>query len=596
MKQKRNNNPCIVCRQRKVKCDGKFPCSKCTLYQKSMYGKNSTCRYEDAELSHSATNSSDYSANDEHVQEVSPEMTQYDYPGFVDSNESLFDPDQFVFEFQLSAPKFNITELQQSELETHLISLSFLYYCGFCCTADNFSVIPMNRPEPMSKLLKNAVCYASTFYSNHPLLFHSPPTFKERYEAAQRFDIDISMMKPIHEYKTNLELCDDIRALLLHSSTQEMIGNRDRAFELFHAVYILGKKYKIFNPNEYHELESHQISIDDLITQVDSLGIQFGDLSPRDVTERYTLYLMAFTIDTHLAIAKGDNFIIDETLYPDINVNDTILDTFFDYSNKIHGIFSSYLSRQFEPSKAKNTVWENTIHADIFDECKENSTKFTYFLPNAKKRVQGQIKRLKFFREIIKFSRLKKYEPKLDTDAATRRAFHDQLLSILASFPGQAVMAKSLKTFIVPSIKSLREVYSVQMTILSMFSYLHLSAILHQDDTLYPLELGGPEVSPKEILLASFKAACHVVDVATGSQNVLNENSVCSPLIATPMIAFFQFCICTTLVIAFRDNQQVLQSVKADMKKLVLLIKQIGEFSVRARLVGQDMEKLIARI
>ncbi|KAJ3268734.1 hypothetical protein HDV01_002338 [Terramyces sp. JEL0728] len=528
--------------------------------------------------------------------ELSPEMTKYDMPPFTES-QSLFDPDQFVFDFQMAAPRLNITELQQSELETHLISLSFLYYCGFSVTLDNFSVIPMNRPEAMSKLLKRAICYASTFYSSHPLLFNSPPTFKERYEAAQQYDVGIAMMKPLNQYKSNLELCDDIRALLLHSGTLEMIGNRDKAFELFHAVYLLGKKYKIFNPNEYHEPETRQISIDDLILQMDSMEIQFGQLSERDLTERYTLYLMAFTIDTHMAIAKGDNFIIDETLYPDLNITESLKETFLDYSSRIQGYLSNYFGRQFEPSKAKNTVWENTIHAAVYDECKENSTKFTYFLPNAKKRVQSQIKRLKFFREIVKFSRLKKYEPKLDTDVETKRSFHTQLLTMLKTFPAPTQMIRSLSDFTTPLIKSLREFYTINLTVLTMFSYIHLSGILQGDESLYPLELGGKEVPAKEILFATFKAACHVVNMANEATGLASEdNLVCSPLIGTPMIAFFQFCICSTLVIAYRNEHDILKSVKPDMEKLVLLINQIGDYTLRAKIVGQDVARLVSKI
>lgn len=70
--------------------------------------------------------------------------------------------------------------------------------------------------------------------SNHPLIFEKTPTFEERMKAAEKYQLDVSHEGFISkiDQSNNQEVCDGIRALLIHAISQFSIGNAIGSIDL----------------------------------------------------------------------------------------------------------------------------------------------------------------------------------------------------------------------------------------------------------------------------------------------------------------------------------------------------------------------------
>jgi hypothetical protein len=70
--------------------------------------------------------------------------------------------------------------------------------------------------------------------TNHPLIFETPPSFEERLKAAEKYQIYTShegFLSKI-DRSNNQEVCDGIRALLIHAISQFSIGNAVGSIDL----------------------------------------------------------------------------------------------------------------------------------------------------------------------------------------------------------------------------------------------------------------------------------------------------------------------------------------------------------------------------
>jgi hypothetical protein len=109
------------------------------------------------------------------------------------------------------------------DLESHLVSLSCLFYVGMSPSFNMKSTMLVYRSHPFSKPLIQAICYHACFLSNHPMLFPTGnPTLKTRIDVAKQYSLEENC---ITEGIDNISLCDTIRAMLIHAITQYGIGN-----------------------------------------------------------------------------------------------------------------------------------------------------------------------------------------------------------------------------------------------------------------------------------------------------------------------------------------------------------------------------------
>jgi hypothetical protein len=128
-----------------------------------------------------------------------------------------------------------LISILDENIQNHLRSLSFLFYCGVDVLQDLGYCIPMFRPDQITTSLANAMYYHATFFSNHPGLFRMKPTIKERTAIADRFAKNILKDYSIllySQFSTNTEVCDNIRAILLHCTTCYLLYSYFEANEL----------------------------------------------------------------------------------------------------------------------------------------------------------------------------------------------------------------------------------------------------------------------------------------------------------------------------------------------------------------------------
>jgi hypothetical protein len=128
-----------------------------------------------------------------------------------------------------------LISILDENIQNHLRSLSFLFYCGVDVLDDLGYCIPMFRPDSISTSLSNAMFYHATFFSRHPGLFRFKPTIKERQAIAERFSKNIFKDQSLllySQFSSNSELCDNVRAILLHCTTHYLLYNFFDANEL----------------------------------------------------------------------------------------------------------------------------------------------------------------------------------------------------------------------------------------------------------------------------------------------------------------------------------------------------------------------------
>ncbi|KAI8892356.1 hypothetical protein BC833DRAFT_625907 [Globomyces pollinis-pini] len=517
------------------------------------------------------------------ITELNPTQNSFDNSFLTSNSQNQMMTLDSVF---TDIPQLNTFNLQpqkiinENDVESHLIQLSFLSDDGFSPESDSMSATPMNRSTALSKKLKQALCFKGVFHSVHPLLFpkNKNPTFKERLQVAQQFALPSDDSKQWNHNNSQLH-CDNIRALLIYGVTQYNLGDPMKAGKYISQAYQMGKQLKIFDHSSFDKSPRNgHVSVDDLVSMTSALILSKpANNVPNafDLTERFCLWVMCFTVDTYSAISGGMGFTIDESEFPNVN--------FSPFSN---GTPCSSLARVFEPTLAKHTIWENTHWAPLFDDMKELSNAYPKLSTDAGFRAQQIFLAHKVFRKVINFSRQNKYDVSQKNTLNTRMQLHESVLRLIMEFPSDIAILNSLTPFSYgspdvgyprkPRIKALPSAFEHLATCLVMFAYLHLSAVQSHDNSKFALEYGGPKVySPQDIIFASVRALSYMIEfVSTPTvpqesifgpyQYPYESISQClqtpgrptlpTPLLSNPTCSLLIFCISSSALIAFQTQ------------------------------------------
>ncbi|KAJ3251431.1 hypothetical protein HK103_002411 [Boothiomyces macroporosus] len=388
------------------------------------------------------------------------------------------------------------------------------------------------------------------------------------------------MIRPLSSYITNQELCDDLHALLHQSIGYHQIGDYDMQRQLLSDCFKIGKKYKVFHPDNFNH--NNQLSIDDLVSL---LSISTPQLNEYEITERFSLYCYIFQIDTYCSMSEGEGFVIDHSQYPNIAP----------FNNPKVNIVEFQSIR-----KSEHHLWDKEWKP-IFDLIKETTCLIPQYLPDAVYKAKNQMQLMKSYRTIIDFSRRKKYE-QLESDGQVRREYHLFLLNSMSSIQQDFAIINSLVPFVygqLPVVKqptnlqNIRDNYMKLCGILVGFCYTHLSGVLNHDATFYSLELNGIEMfSNLDIFLAVFNAVVYMIQFAD-----FVESPLPNPLFGNVMMAYFIQCIASSTIYAI-NNSVVDPSIKDNVTNgCFVVLKMLGKIGTIWPLANQyraGLEKMLS--
>ncbi|KAJ3369151.1 hypothetical protein HDU91_007454 [Kappamyces sp. JEL0680] len=388
---------------------------------------------------------------------------------------------------------------RNEELDQHLLTLSNLFYSGH--NIDNSFLFVALCGKPLSEKLMNAICFRASFLSKHPLLLlgQFSLSFSERLQIANSFRLNFEQDalftgKPID----NQLLCDDIRAMLVHSLALFSIGNT-------------AKFNHIFDSNTYWDLAPSKIvTADTLMSYLPNQGTDnpSNHLSILERQERLAILVMCILTDTFGAVSQGTDFMIDELRIPDLS---------FPRPDRFTPDFVVF-QRQLPMTLAKNTIWEGSPLATLYDEVQEARAALRQFQDFIAFSSLGLLNDLKIFRKIIRFARTNKDNMSSDDMQATISTLHLEAIQIVDIIPNQFLPISNLHDFApecstpVPMPKSLgrasTELNQFYAVFLCMICYLHLPNIQAGSSTRFPLVFSDTAFtySSKEIMFTAAKA------------------------------------------------------------------------------------------
>jgi hypothetical protein len=448
------------------------------------------------------------------------------------------------------------------------------------------------RDTPLSYYLKKAVCFHSCFISTHPDLFpNNPnPTFNDRLQAAQNYAIDPMHFEFMNQVNPmdNQQLCDDIRAVLVHCLTQFCIGNSVYALELLHKAAQFLKQFGILNKRSLEDHSNAAVTLDDFVS------LEIGDfpavmLTEQEKCERLSLLSLLLGIDTFGAIASGRGFIIDEGEFPECGFPNGSWNLY----NKQKG------PRKCVPDLAKYTIWEKTDFSPLVDEIREVC--YSIFKGDANGTVEAQLELLllRLIRRIIRYSRDQKFAKSTGQERFVQMILHNSMLQYLAYSPAPITCFNSFKPFLFGTEGKLNEfekypsdsIICNSMVFLSAFAYLHFGTAMNSDDTKFSLDMGGQCVyTSRDIIFALLRIlslileACdrtiHPKDSSFGHFQYPSQDlqeamgrppNLPSPLFCMPIYALLAFVITSGTVAVFqRENSPQAQEVYRIAKEVVL--------------------------
>ncbi|KAJ3270304.1 hypothetical protein HDV01_000369 [Terramyces sp. JEL0728] len=379
------------------------------------------------------------------------------------------------------------------DLERHLVENSFLF-----STSAN---------------LKKALCFHSTFFSTHPLLFPSKkPTLAEKYQKAQAYVIK----ETPKVYTNNQELCDDVRALLIQAMSLFSLGNCEESRKLTSQAYFTGKTHGLFTAETFQGGNSI-ISVDDLNSQVALMSITqksfYSNASEVEITEGLAIIAFCLRADTLNSIASGQGFLIDEAEYPSMHKPAFArpATTSSRHQNVPHNL-------------AQNSIWENTQWAPMYDDIKQLSVSIGDWLPDAKMRAYSEIFLWKIVRKALRFTRTYKYSQicsKKDKAFYKRRKFNYIIVRQFCDTPENFAPFTDLTVFDssnymnpkpFPKIRNSPDIINLYLTLLVMTCYLHLSGDQNDCSNLYSLKIDQPSAyTSKQILFCCMMALDHIL-------------------------------------------------------------------------------------
>ncbi|KAJ3315347.1 hypothetical protein HDV04_003740 [Boothiomyces sp. JEL0838] len=540
---------CELCKQRKVKCNGETPCNSCLQYKKL---KDKTqCVYNTGPPAKRKRRAKEPSAEGMLAYEKisAPKSIQLAKP---EPLEALV---QTLEEYEYLPDRSYGTNI-----ETHLLSLSFCANAGFTVEDSMQAVIPVQRRHKLSSSLKKALCFHSVFISSSKQLFSSSnPSFQERLEVARSYEVDHNILKSPSHYSSIRDFFDDFRALLIQCAAFANLGDEGQGRQLLNNTVHLGRTYGFFQSNFAEMFTDHQ---------------RYGFSYEQEQYEKLSLWIHLLKLDTQFARVTGYDYLFQE--FPEVQPTQS------------SPFYQAPTTRLCHPDLAANTIWQESFWAPIFDDFKESAYIMAFLSRNAEYRVHSELMQIISHRKIIDFSRTKLVDPLQSGDDYVRLHHHNYLLDSFTLISSKFALINSLKPFafsssgtIVQAHHGIRnhEIFANTFTVLAMFSHIHLSGAQTNDPKLYPLEVNGAEeYSPKDVFLAALNAISYLIDVANGPSkptdsisgpynyhpqqlsNCINNTiapNVPSPYLCSLGIAFDIYYITSCCLIALQTSYEV---------------------------------------
>ncbi|KAJ3362408.1 hypothetical protein HDU91_003418 [Kappamyces sp. JEL0680] len=465
-------------------------------------------------------------------------------PSFEDSFDTYFTPMPML----PSPETASSAQTGLEDVETHLLNLSSIFNAGISCEDGLVAIGTIFRKTPLGENLKRALCYHSCFWSTHPDLFggKSPQniTFADRLQVAnERFSIPTDCSIRDYSFSSNREVCDEIRALTVHLITQFSIGNGDRAIELISKTFYLARAFGILHPTTFGAANASSVTIDDIaniISQLSSPAYAQGPINECERADRLLVLEVILTADTYASLASGRGFILDDNEFPEMN---------FTKMNV------SFTAQPIPETLGKHTLWEKTpfapnLDADRATNCQAASIDALYF-------AETQLRFMKFFRKIIRFSRQQRYGlDRIGSFSHDQVLLHNTTLQVIQDL-GSINLFSSLVPFLWGNPES-RFPEETKRTIsnralissfrlLTMITYLHFPTISYPERK-FPLTTGGSSVyTSRDIMYAVVRAVHFLVQKAmtpivpkSGKLNPLLQTAMNSPLpddLSSPMLS-----------------------------------------------------------
>ncbi|KAJ3364751.1 hypothetical protein HDU91_002439, partial [Kappamyces sp. JEL0680] len=354
------------------------------------------------------------------------------------------------------------------------------------------------RGGRISEKLQNALCAHACFISTHPTLFggNPKPTFQQRVQAASRFKVSFDQEAFTGgEVLDNQALCDEIRAMLIHSLTMYSIGNPLEAFTIYctprrltvGAGIVKAKFHHFFNAVTFFNPSSFVVTPDTLMSYLPSADNPTKHLSVYERHDRIGIMLFCVCTDTFSSISQGTDFMIDETQIPELVLP---------FPDRWAPEFA-FVSRHKQPSFAKDSIWHATSLASMFDDILENQVALEQFKDFAAWRTFGMLQFFKIFRSVIRFARLSKSDWTQEQIDVGILELHTKLLCYMENLPPSFLPISDLKAFApasaapVPLPSSFArcsyEFSSFYMVFLTNLTYLHLPNAQAQSQTRFSI-------------------------------------------------------------------------------------------------------------
>ncbi|KAJ3319876.1 hypothetical protein HDV06_005852 [Boothiomyces sp. JEL0866] len=504
-------------------------------------------------------------------------------PGFMEPDLSFFTDNTYIPKPQpfiptpVSIVPLSPTYSNEDDLENHLISLTSLFYIGSTFDSEERLVHPASRDIQLSHKLKNAMFFHGVFVSNHPQLFGNLTTisFADRLRVAEVYKLHLTAANADIATQSHQEAYDDIRACLVHAMTLFCIGKTAEAITFISEAFQKGQAKNIFNPVTFSDtLDNSMITVDDLVSIMGNQNLiaQEKSLSKRDRKERYALWNMLMMVDTFASIATGAGFMMDESNYPDLH----------EVIGSKHPI-QQPKQRKLKTHLAKNTIWEKSNLALMFDDLNETRH---YFSGISFDFVEKEEFCMRNLRRAVRFSRSQKFKTNPFEAGKKGKEMHNEILAMLHSVPHGFNLIPSLEQFApgntaVDQIPSQLARLSVEccnglLVNLAILTYVHLPLVQNKCTEKFALEAGKPEIyTPKDVMFATVRALefmykCGYIPlypndspygIAEYDQNdlknlynlSLNPN-IPSPLYACATSALISFIIASSALIAHRTE------------------------------------------
>jgi hypothetical protein len=496
------------------------------------------------------------------------EYTNNPEPAYDRSNITDYNGFQHYSAYTINSRDFSlyIEPFGIDAIEHHLLSLQPAFEYGTSCGVDYSQCDVLHRGTPLTMTLRKAICFDSIFYSTHPDLFPMQPTMEDRMAVAERFRPEFRHFEATAETKTVLELCDDIRALLIYTTTLFKLGSPQFRVEMFQEAYRWCKKYLSIEKETLSTAFSN-VSLDDVM----NFGVAPQLMKAKDVTlqekiECRMVWIKLVMIDTAYSLLSSQPFIVDDEWIPnDIPV----------IPPKVIPMDYSPARRRFAPDCGRFTVFEGTNYGYIVDDLRELGFVSADLSQNAD---VGSIESLQFHgftRKFIVFSRsVKRYSH--EQLAQKQIHYHNFILDLISTTAAPYPIFPTLLSFVwgAPPIVELppTSLYSIdtmsRIANRALFiTFLHFNSAFNNKGNLFPLVPNGAYMwTSLDVMYACIRMLDYYVQLLVEDENpefllMVNEMRANNPGTRNPELPHPTSCdaysvvsfsiVCTSTLVVF---------------------------------------------